>query len=145
MFYWWLRQNLMMHFLWLSFCKMDLKKPYRLDRCSKGGNLLLFAWNNISSQLLTEHKTTTNLECTFIEISLRKKSWLLCCFYNPHKSNTSTHLHHLSKGLDIHMNKYGNILFLGDCNSETLENYLNDFAMFTMCGILLRNQYVSRI
>ena len=105
---------------------MDLKKPYRLNRCSKGGDLLLFARYDISSQLPTEHKTTTNLECTFSEISLRKKNWLLCCFYNPHKSNSE-------------------VVILGDCNSETSENYLNDFAMFTMCGILLRNQHVSRI
>ena len=36
-------------------------------------------------------------------------------------------MHHLSKGLDIYMNKYDNILFLGDFNSEMSENYLNDF------------------
>ena len=36
-------------------------------------------------------------------------------------------MHHLNKVLDIHMNKYDNILFLGDFSSETSENYLNDF------------------
>ena len=35
---------------------------------------------------------------------------------------------HLSKGLDIYMKKNDNILFLGDFNSETSENYLNDFC-----------------
>ena len=120
----------MIHFLRLSFCKMDLKKPFRSDRCSNGGGLVLFVRDDISSRQLTEHKTPTptNAECIFVEISLRKKNWLLCCFYNSHKSNISTHMHHLSKGLDIHMNKQDNILFLGDFNSETLENYLNDFC-----------------
>ena len=37
-------------------------------------------------------------------------------------------MRHLSKGLDIYMNKYRNILFLGDFNCETSENYLNDFC-----------------
>ena len=37
-------------------------------------------------------------------------------------------MHHLNKGLDIHMNKYDNILFLEDFNSERLENYLNNFC-----------------
>ena len=37
-------------------------------------------------------------------------------------------MHHLSKVLDICMNKYDNILFLGDFNSETSENYLDDFC-----------------
>ena len=111
-----------------QFLLDGFKKPYRLDRCSKGGGLLLFVRDDISSRLLTEYKTPTNVECIFIEISIRKKNWLLCCSYNPHKSNISTHMHHLSKGLDIYMNKYDNILFLGDFNSETSENYLNDFC-----------------
>ena len=37
-------------------------------------------------------------------------------------------MHHLSKALDTYMNKYDNILFLGDFNSETSENYLDDFC-----------------
>ena len=37
-------------------------------------------------------------------------------------------MHHLHKGLDMYVNKYDNILFLGDFNSETLENYLNYFC-----------------
>ena len=37
-------------------------------------------------------------------------------------------MHHLSKGLDIYMNKYDKILFLGHCNAEISENYLNDFC-----------------
>ena len=37
-------------------------------------------------------------------------------------------MHHLSKGLDIYMNKYDNTLFLGDFNSETSKNYLNNFC-----------------
>ena len=115
-------------FLTAQFLLDGFKKSYRLDCCSKGGGLLLFVWGDILSRILTEYKTPTNVECIFIEISIRKKNWLLCCSYNPYKSNISTHMHHLSKGLDIYMNKYDNILFLGDFNSETSENYLNDFC-----------------
>ena len=46
----------------------------------------------------------------------------------PHKSNISTRMHHLSKGLDIYMSQYDGILFLGDFNSETWESYLNEFC-----------------
>ena len=110
-----------------QFLLDGFKKPYRLDRCSKGGSLLLFVRDDISSRLLTEYKTPTNADCIFTEISIGKKNWLLCGSYNPHKGNVSTHRHHLSKGLDIYVNKY-NILFLGNFNSETSENYLNDFC-----------------
>ena len=104
------------------------KKSYRLDLCSKGVGLLLFVRFDVSSDLHSEYKTPTNIESIFVEISIRKKNWLLCCSCNPHKSNISTQMYHLSKGLDICMNKYDNILFLGDFNSETSENYLDDFC-----------------
>ena len=51
-----------------QFLLDGFKKPYRLDRCSKGGGLLLFVRDDISSRLLTEHKTPTNVECIFVEI-----------------------------------------------------------------------------
>ena len=47
-------------------------------------------------------------------------------------------MHHLSKGLDIYMNKYENILFLGDFNSETSENYLNDFCNVHNLGNIVK-------
>ena len=37
-------------------------------------------------------------------------------------------MYHLSKALDTYMNKYDNILFLGDFNSETSKNFKNDFC-----------------
>ena len=118
-----------------QFLLDGFKKPYRLDRCSKGGSLLLFVRDDISSRLLTEYKTPTNVECIFVEISIRKKNWLLCFSYNLHKSNISTHMHHLSKGLDIYMNKYDNILFLGGFNSERSGSYLNENYFFNVYNL----------
>ena len=115
-------------FLAAKFLLDGFKKSYRIDYRSKGVGLLLFVRFDVSSNLHSEYKTPTNIECIFVEISIRKKNWLLCCSYNPYKSNISTHMPHLSKVLDICMNKYDNILFLGDVNSEALENYLNDFC-----------------
>ena len=58
-----------------QFLQDGFKKPYRLDCCSKGGSLLLFVRDDIPSRLLTkEHKTPTNAECIFVEISRRKKN-----------------------------------------------------------------------
>ena len=57
-----------------QFFQDGFKKPYRLDRCSKGGSLLLFVRDDISSRILTEYKTPTNVECIFIEINIRNKN-----------------------------------------------------------------------
>ena len=110
-------------FLLNGFCK-----PYRLDRSSNGGGILLYVRDDIPSRLLTDYKIKDNLELFFVEVNIRKKKWLLGCSYNPHKNNISNHLHHLNKGLDVYLKSYDNILIMGDLNSEVSENCLNGFC-----------------
>ena len=69
------------------------------------------------------------LERIFVVINIKRKKWLLCCSCNPHKNNISNHVHHL-KGLDVFLKDYGNLLVLGDPNSELKDNCLNDFSTF---------------
>ena len=115
-------------FLTAQFLMSGFRKPYRLDRCSKGGGLMLYIREDIPSRLLTEYKLPENVECLFVEINVRKKKWLLCCSYNPHKNNISNHLHHLKKGLDVYLRHYDNLLILGDLNSELKDSCLNAFS-----------------
>ena len=111
-----------------QFLMNGFRKPYRLDRCSNGGGLLLFIREDLPSRELTEYKIPDKTECVFVEINIRKKKWLLCCSYNPHKKNISNHMHHLNKDLDVYLKNYDNLLILGDLNSELEETCLNDFC-----------------
>ena len=108
-----------------QFLLDGFSKPYRLERCSNGGGILLYIRDDIPSRLLSNSNKT---ESIFTEINFRKKKWLICASYNPHKSNISNHLHHLGKGLDNYIGNYDNILLLGDFNSEFSEPCLNDFC-----------------
>ena len=65
--------------------------PYRFDRNRNGGGIMLYIREDISSRLI-EKKLRNNSEYFFVEITLRKKKWLLCCSYNPHKNSISTHI-----------------------------------------------------
>ena len=105
-------------------------EPYRLDRSSNGGGILLYVRDDISSRLLNDYKIKDSLELFFVEVNIRKKKWLLSCSYNPHKIDISNHRHHLNKGLDVYLKRYDNIQIMGDLNSEVSENYLNGF-----CGV----------
>ena len=108
-----------------QFLLDGFSKPYRLDRCSNGGGILLYIRDDIPSRLLSNSNKT---ESIFTEINFRKKKWLICASYNPHKSNISNHLHHLGKGLDNYIGNYDNILLLGDFNSEFSEPCFNVFC-----------------
>ena len=111
-----------------QFLLDGFSRPYRLDRCANGGEILLYVRDDISSCLLTEYKLQDNSECLLIEINIRKKKWLFCCSYNPNKNNISKHLHCLSKGLDTYISQYDNIMLLGDLNAESSDPVMNDFS-----------------
>ena len=63
---------------------------------------------------------------SYIEVSIRKKKWLLGCSYNPHKRFISSHLKELGKNLDFN-SKYDNFILLGDLNAEPTNEAVNDF------------------
>ena len=110
-----------------QFLLDGLSKPYRLDRWSSAGGILLYVKDDTSSRLLTDHKLPDKSECFFTKINIRNKKWLLCCSYNPHKSNITNRLSNLSKGLYNSISHYDNI-FLRDFNSQPSENCVNDFC-----------------
>ena len=64
----------------------------------------------------------------FIEINLRSHKWLLFGGYNNQKVNISSFLKEIREKLNIYTVKYGNILLLGDFNSEVGEN-----EMYELC------------
>ena len=62
-------------------CNTDGYNIFRSDRTAKGGGILMYVWDDIPCKLIPMGNSTT--EGFFIELRLRKKKWLLCCFYNP--------------------------------------------------------------
>ena len=64
--------------------------PFRLDRNSKGGGVLLCIREDIPPRLLNS-KSKTAIENISAEINLRKRKWLNCS-YNPNKHLISNHL-----------------------------------------------------
>ena len=69
------------------------------------------------------------IEGFFIELNLRRKSWLLCCSYNSKYSQISHHLKEIGKDLEV-LTQSMIILFYGDFSAEPADTLLSDF-----CGI----------
>ena len=116
-------------FLHALYHLKDFSNPYRLDRNSHGGGILVYVRDNIRSNLVKLDQKFENFEGFFIELELSKKNkWLLSYSYNPYKGNTKQHLSNISKGLDELNSKYDNILIIGDLNTEMSEPSLNEFC-----------------
>ena len=71
-------------FLKDQFLIKGFSEPYRLDRNSKGGGIILFIREDIPSKLSIEKNS---IKTFYEEVNLQKIEWLLCCFYNPNKNN----------------------------------------------------------
>ena len=82
-------------FLIEGFCT-----PYRLDRNSKGGGILLYVREDIPSNLITVD--ISPIESFYVELNLRNNKWLINCSYNPRKSLIGNHLDAVSKTLGLH-------------------------------------------
>ena len=88
------------------------------------GGILLYICDDILSKFV-ESKMT--IEALFIEINLRKKKWLLCCFYNPKKSLIFNHLKEIGNNFDLLPSKFDNYLLMGDFSEEPNELATSDF------------------
>ena len=103
-------------------------KPFRLDRNSKSGGIMLFLRDNIPFRLLKPGDRPSNTETLFIELNLRKKKWLMRCGYNPKKFLINKLIHDIGKVLDSFIGNYDNLLIVGDLSSEITESSIHDFC-----------------
>ena len=118
-------------FLIKGFCE-----PFRIDRKIHGGGILFYVREDIPVKLLSVEPLPA--ECLFVEINLRKRKWLVCCSYNPHKDNISNHLQLIRKKLDLCSSSYERIILVGDFSSEINDKCMNDFCESYNLSSLIR-------
>ena len=102
--------------------------PFRLDRNSHGGGIMIFFPDYLPCKKIEEFSLPADVEGIFIEMTIRKTKWLIISGYNPRKELTSYFLGHISKGLDKVLANYDNFLVLGDLNSQMSETHMKDFC-----------------
>ena len=88
-----------------QFTIEGFSSPFRLDRNSSEGGIMLFVREEIPSELLSEYKPNTSVKNIFIEINLRSTKWLLSYSYNPNLTLVNNHVQNMSRGLDFYPSK----------------------------------------
>ena len=111
-----------------QFAIKGFSVPFRLDRNSSGGGIMLFVREEIPSKLLSQYKSNSSVENIFIEINLRSKKWLLSCSYNPNLTLLNNHIQNISRSLDFYSSKYDNFIVLWDFNAETSNTTISEFC-----------------
>ena len=103
--------------------------PFRFDRNSSGGGVIVYVWNDIPSKQLTKHKLTDNVEGVFIEVNLRKIQWLIFGTYRPLSQPVEYFFKHVGYALDAYGQTYEKFLLAGDFNTVETEPSLSEFLI----------------
>ena len=111
--------------------------PFRADRDSKGGGVLIYAREDIACRELKCHSSLKCIEGIFIEMNLNTSKWLLFGGYNPTKDRISDFVIQVGSVLDYYMPRYENFLLLRDFNSEMSEFALSEFCqMYNLTNLI---------
>ena len=108
-----------------QFAMTGYSIPFRRDRTSHGGGILLLVREDIPFKII-KTDCDADIEGIFVEINLRKKKWLFCCSYNPRKSNIANHLKNICKILDELNATYDNFVLPGYFNAEPEEESISE-------------------
>ena len=72
---------------------------------------MLFVRQDILCKLLLTENPS--IEGFYIEINMRKETWLICISYNPHRATIDSHMDSQSKNLALHSSTCENYIVLG--------------------------------
>ena len=68
------------------------------------------------------------MEDFYVKIYLWKIKWLLCCSYNPSRSNIDFYPEHLNRNLALYSSCYENFMIIGDFNVEANNSTMSVFS-----------------
>ena len=74
--------------------------PFRHERNSNGGAVVIYTREDIPCKLLSKHDTPDDFEGIFLELNLWKVKWFLFGGYNQHKDNISNFVRQLGPIVD---------------------------------------------
>ena len=113
-----------------QFIIQGYTKPYRLDRNSNGGGVLIYVRKDIPSKQLKIHEFSKNVEALFLEINCRKCKFLLAGIYHSkhlvHGTSDVDFFEQLGFALDVYTN-YDKFVLIGDFNVQIGESSIDDF------------------
>ena len=110
-----------------AFMIPGYKKPFRKDRNSYGGGILVFIRVDIPSREAPIIEGFSDLEGIFVEINLRKSKWLLFATYKPPSLSKENYFSQVNKALDAYGSKFENIVMMGDINTTETDEKLAEF------------------
>lgn len=103
--------------------------PFRRDRNSHGGGLLIYIKDHIPAKVLKNNDLGNDIEGIFIELKFKNDKWLLFGTYHPPSQNPTYYFSEIGKALDSYLATYDNYVLIGDFNREVNDTHMQDFMI----------------
>ena len=101
-----------------SFLINTYKSPIRLDRSEFGGGHIQYSRNGIICNRLPNFEVSS-LERLCSELVVARKKWITYSIYRPPNADIETFFANLSTSLNRALDRYDNIIIMGDINIDT--------------------------
>ena len=102
-------------------------KPFRYDRNRYGGGLLVYVRDRAPIKELRSYKPPNDIECSLIELTVKKQKWILISIYRPPSQPEQYFFYEIGTALDHFCTKYENIILIGDFNCQAEEDVISGF------------------
>ena len=101
--------------------------PFRLDRNSRGGGILIYVREDIPSKQLSKHTFNDGIEGIFFKLNLNKYKLLMLGTYRPPNQEKDYYFRSISNSLDLYIGNYERFILIGDFNINENDQMLVDF------------------
>ena len=103
--------------------------PFRRDRNSHGGGLLIYIKDNIPAKILKNNDLGNDIEGIFIELKFKNDKWLLFGTYHPPSQCPTYYFSEIGKVLDSYLATYDKYVLIGDFNREVNDSHMQNFMI----------------
>ena len=103
--------------------------PFRRDRNSHGGGLLVYIKEHIPAKILKNNDLGNDIEGFFVELNFKNSKWLLFATYHPPNQCPVHYFTEIGRVLDLYLASYDNYILVGDFNREVSDSHLQDFML----------------
>ena len=90
---------------------------FRRDRNEHGGGLMLFVKQGIPAKRIKTLESE-DIEVSCLEVNIAKRKWAIFNIYRPSCKSIDLFFNELTKLIDLAINKYENIVVMGDFNID---------------------------
>ena len=94
-----------------QFLTDDFRQLFSFNLNKNDGGILLYVRVDIPAKLVSADDHPT-IKSFYVELNLQRNKCLINCSDNPHWNNISKYLYIISKSLDDHSAKHGNVILL---------------------------------